>query len=116
MEKDFFIITNDSSIGASLAGQLPKTLYRAHTLTSLTALTDGLPATATCIAAMDIDTIEPDIQRIRALKQKYSNLVLLAFSELKFHPEHKDVLSTHFFACLSKPVDVDEMLYLIKDV
>ena len=65
---------------------------------------------------MDIDTIEPDIQRIRALKQKYSNLVLLAFSERKFHPEHKEVLSNHFFACLSKPVDVDEMLYLIKDL
>jgi len=115
MEKDFFIITNDSSIGTSLAGQLPKALYRTHTLTSLSALTDGLPATSTCIAVIDIDTIEPDIQRIRALKKK-SNLVLLAFSGRKFHPEHKEVLSTHFFACLAKPVDVDEMLYLIKDV
>jgi len=116
MEKDFFIITNDSSLGESLVGQLPKAIYRARTLTSLTAMTNGLPAASTCIAAIDIDTIEPGIQRIRALKKKYSNLVLLAFSRLKFHPDHKEVLSNHFFACLTKPVDVDEMLYLIKDV
>ena len=116
MEKDFYMITNDSSFGKSLMGQLPKALYRTHTLTSLTAMTENLPAASTCIAAMDIDTIEPDIQRIRALKKKYLNLVLLAFSGRKFHPEHQEVLSNHFFACLTKPVDVDEMLYLIKDI
>ena len=84
MEKDFFIITNDSSIGKSLAGQLPEALYRAHTLTSLTALTDGLPATSTCIAAIDIDTIEPDIQRIRALKKKIRIWFYLLFRAANF--------------------------------
>ena len=116
MEKDFFIITSDSSLGKSLKGQLPEGLYRASVIASLKAMTEELQASSTCIAAMDIDTIEPDIQRIRALKRNHSNLVLLAFSDRKFHPEHKEVLSTHFFACLTKPVDVDEMLYLIKDV
>lgn len=116
MQKEFYIITNDSSFGKSLMGKLPKALYRAHTLDSLTAMTDEIPTAATFIAVVDIDTFEPDIQRIRALKKKFSNLVLLAFSERKFHPEHKEVLSSHFFACLTKPVDVDEMLYLIKDV
>ena len=116
MEIDFLIITSDSSTGQSLAGQLPKDLYRARTLTSLKAMDDELADSSRCIAAVDIDTIEPDIQRIRTLKQKFSNMVLLALSARKFHPEHKDVLSNHFFACLSKPVDVHDMLYLIRDI
>ena len=116
MEKDFFMITNDSSFGKSLAGQLPEGQYRLSVLTSLKALTDELPVASKCIAGLDIDSIEPDVQRIRVLKQKYANLVLLAFSKRKFHPEYKEVLSEHFFACLAKPLDLDEMLYLIKDV
>ena len=115
MEKDFYMITSDSSFGKSLVGQLPEGQYRPSVLTSLEALTDELPVASTCIAGMDIDSIEPDVQQIRALKQKYANLVLLAFSKRKFHPENKEVLSEHFFACLTKPIDVDEMLYLIKD-
>lgn len=116
MEKKLFIITTNYKFGNSLKGQLPKDLYQASVLASLKAMTAELQASSTCIAAMDIDTLEPDIQRIRALKRNYSNLVLLAFSDRKFHPEHKEVLSKYFFACLTKPVDVDEMLYLIKDV
>ena len=116
MEKEFYIITNNSKFGNSFMGQLPKGQYRASVLTSLKALTDELQDASTCIAAVDIDSFEPDIQRIRALKRKYSDLVLLAFSERKFHPEHKEVLSEHFFACLTKPIDMDELLYLIKDV
>ena len=116
MENKFFIITKNAKFGNSLMGQLPKGLYRATVIASLKAMTEELQASSTCIAAMDIDTIEPDIQRIRALKRNHANLVLLAFSDRKFHPEHKEVLSNHFFACLTKPVDMDEMLYLIKDV
>lgn len=116
MEKDFYLVTNNSKFGNSFVGQLPKGQYRARVLTSLELLTDELPITPTCIAAVDIDSFEPVLQQIRALKRKNSDLVLLAFSERKFHPEHKEVLSQHFFACLTKPIDMDEMLYLVKDL
>jgi len=116
MEKEFYIITNNSKFGNSFVGLLPEGQYRTSVLTSLITLTDESPIASTCIAAVDIDSFEPDIQRIRALKKKFSNLVLLAFSERKFHPEHKEVLSEHFFACLTKPIDMDELLYLIKDL
>jgi DNA-binding NtrC family response regulator len=115
MEKELFIITTNSKFGNSLKGQLPKGLCRASVLASFKALADELQVSSTCVAAVDIDTLEPDVQQIRALKRNYSNLVLLAFSERKFHPEYKDVLSNYFYACLSKPIDIDDLLYLIKD-
>jgi len=115
MVKEFYIITNNSKFGNSFAGQLPESQYHASVLTSLNALIDKLPVSPTCIAAVDIDSFEPDLQQIRALKRRYSDSVLIAFSERKFHPEHKEVLSEHFFACLTKPIDMDELLYLIKD-
>lgn len=95
--------------------QLPKDLYPARVLASFEALADRLRPSSNCVVMVDIDTLEPDVKQIRALKSKYSNLMLLAFSERKFHPEHKELISDHFFACLTQPVDVDEMLYLIKD-
>jgi len=116
MEKDFYLVTNNPTFGDSFVRQLPEGQFRASVLTSLKALTDELPIASTFIAAVDIDSFEPDIQRIKALKRKYMDVVLLAFSERKFHPEHKEVLSEHFFACLTKPIDMDELLYLIKDV
>ena len=44
-------------------------------------------------------------------------ILLWVFDELsfdKFHPELKDAICYHIYACLNKPIDPDELLYWLK--
>jgi len=40
----------------------------------------------------------------------------MAVSGRPFHPELKEALATYICACLCKPVDLDEPIYLVKSI
>ena len=40
----------------------------------------------------------------------------LCTSKDRFHPELKDAICYHIYACLNKPVDPDEMVFWIKSI
>ncbi len=65
---------------------------------------------------MDIDSIQIDNRMIRDLTIKYPDILFLCTSKDRFHPELKDAICYHIFACLNKPVDPDELFYLLKDI
>ena len=63
---------------------------------------------------IDVDSVTVNNRMIRDLKLKYSNIELLCISGRKFHPDLQDAISNYFYACLSKPVDPDELFYWLK--
>lgn len=65
---------------------------------------------------MDIDSIPIDNRMIRDLTLKYPGIRFLCTSKDRFHPELKDAICYHIFACLNKPVDPDELLFWIKSI
>ncbi len=52
------------------------------------------------------------------LFQKYSKKIpgvhMVAISDRKLHPELKESMATCLTACLAKPVDLGELIYLLK--
>ena len=84
-----------------------------HALSSLETLFDSDEYMAVVI---DIDSIQVDNRTIRTMALKYPGVRFLCTSRDRFHPELKDAICYHIYACLNKPVDPDEFLFWIKSI
>jgi DNA-binding NtrC family response regulator len=65
---------------------------------------------------IDIDSVPVDNRLIREFALKYPAVRFLCKSKDRFHPELKDAICYHIYACLTKPVDPDELLFWIKSI
>ena len=65
---------------------------------------------------LDLDTVPVENRHFRDLKKVNPGLYVLAVSDRLFHPELKEALATYIYACLCKPVDPDELIYLVKSI
>ena len=82
----------------------------------LSSLEDYLASDKYVAVVMDIDSIQVDNRTIRNLALKYPGVRFLCTSRDRFHPELKDAICYHIYACLNKPVDPDELLFWIKSI
>lgn len=88
--------------------------YRCIGVDSLQGLEVALNESAGIAALIDLDTLAVNNRIIRDLARKYPGVCFLCTSSSRLHPELKDAISHHFFACLTKPVDPDELLYWLR--
>lgn len=63
---------------------------------------------------MDLDSIAMDNQTIRRLSAEFPATPFLCVSKERFHPELKESILSHIYACLTKPVDAEELRYWLK--
>jgi DNA-binding NtrC family response regulator len=83
---------------------------------ALSSLEDFLESDQYVAVVLDIDSVPVDNRTIRKLALKYPGVRFLCTSKDRFHPELKDAICYHLYACLTKPVDPDELLYWIKSI
>jgi DNA-binding NtrC family response regulator len=65
---------------------------------------------------LDIDTVSVTHPLIRNLVSIQPGIPLLCVSNRRLHPELKEAFHDHIYACLSKPVDTDELQYWLKSI
>jgi hypothetical protein len=65
---------------------------------------------------LDIDTVPVNNRTIRDLALKNPSVRFLCTSKDRFHPELKDAICYHIYACLNKPIDPDELLFWLKSI
>ncbi|MBW1842218.1 MAG: hypothetical protein JRI75_10570, partial [Deltaproteobacteria bacterium] len=65
---------------------------------------------------VDIDTISIDNRTTRELAKKNPMVHFFCMSKKRFHPEIKEAISDYFFACLTKPIDPDELSYWLRSI
>lgn len=93
---------------------LSKNNYEYHCLGSIDQIGAALSNIPTHCIIFDLDTIDVDNQTIRALTIEYPSIYFLCMSKSRFHPELKDAICYHIYACLTKPLDYDELLYWLR--
>jgi len=70
-----------------------------------------------CLAViLDIDTVPVDNRMVRELTIKFPEVYFFCLSEQSFHPELKDAICYHIYACINKPVDPDELFYFLRSI
>lgn len=90
--------------------------YEGFPVYSIEELIQSLQGQNVMAVLMDIDSINIENRIIRDFTIKFPNTYFLAMSKNRFHPELKEAICYHIYACLNKPVDQDELFYWLKSI
>jgi DNA-binding NtrC family response regulator len=83
---------------------------------SISGLEKRQPGKEGGVVILDLDDPLVDNRMIRDVKRTRPALQVIGISRRPFHPELKEAITNHIYACLCKPVDPDELVYLVKSI
>jgi DNA-binding NtrC family response regulator len=116
MPKFTLVINADQKQSRELCDLIGKGQYPVTAIHSIQNLESYLEEKKFLAVIIDIDTVPIDNRIIRKLTLKFPGIYFFCLSEEPFHPELKDAICYHIYACLNKPVDPDELLFWIKSI
>lgn len=116
MKKKIIVLDANQNNSGELSSILNSKNYPFTHVQTMSSLEDLFESNQYFAIIIDIDLIPIDNRTIRDLTIKYPNVLFLCTSKDRFHPELKDAFCYHIYACLNKPVDPEELFYLLKDI
>lgn len=114
MDKKVILISRKSKELSQIDAVLSKHNYRSYIIESIENLDRELTDISCNCAILDLDSISIDNRTIRELTLQYPHIYFLCMSSDRFHPELKDAICYHIYACLTKPLDYDELIYWLR--
>ena len=115
-DKKIVVFNNDQSQCAALCRLLADRGYQSVPAYSLSDLNNSLQKKDCLVVIVDLDTFSLDNRTIRELTQKNPGVYFLCLSSKRFHPELKDAICYHIYACINKPFDPEEIFYWLKSI
>lgn len=116
MEKGIVVVDGNEEQCNKLCAILEERHYRATPMYSLLNLERYIRDGACRALILDLDSISVDNVALRELKRRSPGVHIVGLSKRQFHPELKEAMSRHIYACLGKPVDPDELAYWLKSI
>ena len=116
MKKGIVVVDADQDQCRRFCTLLEKDQYVTIPIHSIQYLEAKLKQTNCLAVILDIDTVPVDNRTVRDLTIKFPEVHFFCLSEKSFHPDLKDAICYHIYACLNKPVDPDELLFWIKSI
>jgi len=110
------IIDGDKQNGQQFCAFLEKLSYSASLLNSLEDLEGYLEQNPKIAVILDLDNLVVPSQAIRALRKRHPQLHILGVSKLLRHPGLEELIGSHLYACLVKPLDEEELLFWLKSI
>ena len=114
MTKKIILVSKSSWELHQICRILSENRYTAHVVEEIEHLHKILAAVPSNCAILDLDSLDIDNPAIRKLTIQYPHVYFLCISRDRFHPELKDAICYHIYACLTKPLDYDELLYWLR--
>jgi len=113
-EKEIIVVSMDQTQCQALTRLLEEQPYRVTSKNSLSNLKEYIEASACRAVVIDLDNLQITGRFFKDLKKAHPSLNIMGLSDRPFHPGLEEAIGTHIFACLKKPVDSDELFYLLK--
>ncbi len=110
------VVGTSSEECLSLCDILEHDCYRAIPLHSLTELMETVRGGPCHAIILDLDSLPVDNSFVKTLRKLAPTVCIIAISSRTFHPELEEALRTNISACLSKPVQEDELIYWLKSI
>ena len=114
MDEPIVVVDTNKEQCQELRAILEGEHYRITVLDSLLNLKENIQEGAFQAVILDLDSLPVDNRFIRDLRRKDPGVRIIALSSRRLHPELDEAMSTHIYACLSKPVDSEELIYCLK--
>jgi DNA-binding NtrC family response regulator len=116
MKKPIVILGSREEESNPICNELEKLGFLPVLFSSLVSLKECAGNRASRVVLLDLDSISVDDFGLRELKRQNPELHILALSGQPYHPEIKESMSTHIFACLRKPLDREELSFFLKSI
>jgi DNA-binding NtrC family response regulator len=116
MEKGIVILDANKKSCRNLCAILDENHYGAIPAYSLNNILPLIDNNACKMLILDMDTIDVDKSLFRKLKKTKPSLNIVGISSRSFHPELEEAMSQHIYACLSKPLDEDELVFWVNSL
>jgi DNA-binding NtrC family response regulator len=116
MKKSILVIDADKKQCLELCELLEKGQFAAASLFSTHNLEKRIEETGCHAVFWDIDTAPADNRTVRDLTLKFPGVHFFCISKYPFHPELKDAICYHIYACINRPIDSDEIFYWLKSI
>ena len=110
------VIDADIQHGRQLCDLLQDLNYSISLIHSLKDLEQELHKIPEVAVILDLDTVPVNNQFLRGLRKIHPQLHMLGVSKLSYHPGLEEVIGSHLFACLVKPLDVEELSFWLKSI
>ncbi len=111
------VLDTDKKQREELCLLLEDQAYQVIPIQSLSKLEKCIQENNACqVIIMDIDSVKIDNRTIRKLVLKKKGIYFLCISRNRFHPYLKEALCYHIYACIKKPIDLDELFFLLKSI
>ncbi|MBC8439414.1 MAG: hypothetical protein H8D87_06995 [Deltaproteobacteria bacterium] len=110
------IVGKDDYGYQSLTQLLQEEAYNGIIVKSIPALEVYLSENECMAVLIDIDTVPVENRTVRELTIKYPQSPLLCMSDTKYHPDLKETICYHVYACINKSIDPDELFYLLRSI
>jgi len=112
--KTIIVITRNPEEANQLKTLLSQHQYHLKLLDRIESIGKAIKEIACNTIILDPDSISVDNRTVRELTLQYPQIYFLCISKDRFHPELKDAICYHIYACLNKPLDPDELLYWLR--
>ena len=116
MKKSIIVLDADQNQCRRLCTLLEKNQYSTIPMHSIQNLEANLKRGNHLAVVLDIDTVPIDNRTVREITLKFPEVYFFCLSNQPFHPELKEAICYHIYACLNKPVDPDELFYWLKSI
>ena len=113
-QKTILFMNADPEESAGISFLLKEADFTAHSVPSPAELKKKLKDPSLLAVIIDLDSVAVDNRTIRELASQFPTIPFLCISKERFHPELKDAIRDHIYACLTKPIDSDELNYWLK--
>ena len=115
MKRAVVVLASDELQSETLCAMLTEKDFRPVPISDPAEATNSISETSCLALILDLDSISATNIMLRDLKKKH-DITIIAVSERKLHPELAESMGSHIFASLVKPVDPDDLEYLLKGV
>jgi DNA-binding NtrC family response regulator len=115
MNHEVAVLVTQESQSQAINAILSQGHYTPNELKSLDDVPIYMEKRESGVLIVDLDTEQVTNSALRKLKKKH-DLTIIALSGKHLHPDLEESLRHHIYACLGKPVDPDELLYMLKSV
>lgn len=116
MLEPILVVDSDLERCLGLCTLLGQENYRTTPLHSLQDLEENILRGGFRVVILDLDGLPADNRFFRDLKRINPSAIFMALSSRPFHPELKESLCTHIYACIRKPYDPMELYYWLKTI
>ncbi len=113
---EIVVLDADDRRCRELCTMLEELSNRAVPLSSYQNLEDYIQSSTCQVVMLDLDSLPAEKNLFRRLKKMKPSLCIMGLSNRPFHPELEEAMSSHIYACLSKPVDEEELSFWIRSL